>query len=457
MANANTGYNPNVELPKDPNFVRTWDLPAEPTQGQYRPPIVDPPYEAPQQPRPLAEVRQGTLDQQPVEVQQQPSLGSRTIQSFEEFSAPFLQQQQQTAPQDPSPYYDLFNKEADFLKQMGVNNATAAQTAKDAELASLQKDFDTYNKQLEESYNPKVEALKQFLSDRGILDSSTSGVKQLDLIKQQQDAVVALQDNFNKQKQSINTLYNQRVAGIQQEMQRGILDQQNLLQQRLDKLASDKRVSEDNKLQFQYQIYSDYQDSLDAIDAQQRQARLDEYAMQQDAIQNALNQAKFEYDKQFETDKFEYAKQQDAIALQNKGSGGGGGGSASYAGTSSEVEDYLATIYNTVKSSGLPPEDAKNSIIANLPTKLKAAINTEFYKRINEKQNFLAQDDTLAALINRVIGASVPGSSARQGSTLTIDPMNRKTSEVVAKAKTPKELVAEAMAAAMAKRAAEGG
>lgn len=415
------------ELPKDPNFVQTWDAPADPN---YRDPINygndRPEQQQPQQPQQQESVVDSYQLPAPNPDRPSNSPASRTYQSFDDYRSQFSAPEQTQDSYSARPYQNAYNAQLSSLNQGKELGLQQAQSDRQLALDQANKQAADQQKQLEEGYDPKLAQTKQFLSDRGILDSSEAGKKLLDLLNTQQKSVQDVQTNLTNRTKEIETAYSQRTQQVQQQTNQAIADQQDLLAQRLDALNKDRRVDDENKKKFEYQIYQDYQDSLDKIDAQDRQAKMDEYNMKQDALTYELNVAKT-------TGMFQgqptYEAQQDALKASKSGGGGSGGGG--YGSGASEIQSGIQQIQSLI-AQGYTPEDAYALVAGNYSAAGKRALNSAFIQATTTPvQQFSPQEQ----LFNNTLQAAFPWSQLPDTTPkplIQLDPTKRKTTQAKA-------------------------
>ena len=412
------------ELPKDPNFVQTWDDTPDPN---YRDPIN---YgnDRPEQPQ-QAQAQESVVDnyQLPAPNPDRPSNSpaSRTYQSFDDYRSQFDSPQQKQDSYSTVPYQNAYNAQLSSLNQGKDLGLQQAQSDRQLALDQANKEAADQQKQLEEGYDPKLTQVKQFLSDRGILDSSEAGKKLLDLVNTQQQSVQKVQENLTNRTKEIETAYSQRTQQVQQQTNQAIADQQDLLAQRLDALNKDRRVDDQNKKQFEYQIYQDYQDSLDKIDAQDRQAKLDEYNMKQDALTYELNVAKT-------TGVFQgqptYDAQQDALKASKSGGGGSSGGGL--AGAAPEIQSGLQNIQALI-DQGYTPEDALALVSQGFSAAGKRALSAAFIQATTVPVDSRSPAEML---FEETVGGLLPWTKLNKTPQplIQLDPSKRKTPQVKA-------------------------
>jgi regulator of extracellular matrix RemA (YlzA/DUF370 family) len=432
---------PSTGLPRDPNFVQTWD--SQPDQN-YKDPI-DYSRDGYSQPAPQPQQSITNGYNLPVADPARPeaSPARRTFQSFDEYRNQFsdLAPASSATDFDPNPYKTAYEAQVAAANQgrdVGVSQATADRTAA---LETAQKTADKQIKQIQDSYDPNLQALKQSLSDRGILDSSAAGEKLIKLLNDNQNLVKEVNDNLVSRQKEIESTYGQRTAAIQQQTSQALADQQTLLAQRLDALSKDRRIADENKKQFEYQIYQDYQKEIESINAQDRQARLDEYQMKQDALDYELQTAnatgmfqgaptmqarQMDFENQLAQAKFDA----DQIAASKKGGGGGGSGGAGLGSDEGAMQEGIAQIMALI-DLGYSPEDAYARIEKNYNAAGKRALNNAFIQATT-----VPVDNRTAAqrLFEETVGGLLPwtGLNKTPKPLIQLDPTKRKTPQVKA-------------------------
>lgn len=440
------GENPSLygdPLPKDPNFVETWDV----NSGQENDPTYKDPidysrdgYSQPA-PQPQQSITNGYNLPVADPARPEASPARRTFQSFDEYRNQFsdLAPASSETDFDPNPYKTAYEAQVAAANQgrdVGVSQATADRTAA---LETAQKTADKQIKQIQDSYDPNLQALKQFLGDRGVLDSTYAAERMTKLLNDNQNLIKEVNDNLVSRQKEIESTYGQRTAAIQQQTSQALADQQTLLAQRLDALSKDRRIADENKKQFEYQIYQDYQKEIESINAQDRQARLDEYQMKQDALNYELQTAnatgmfqgaptmqarQMDFENQLAQAKFDA----DQIAASKKGGGGGSGG-AGLGSDAGAMQEGIAQIMALI-DLGYSPEDAYARIEKNYNAAGKRALNNAFIQATTvpvdnrtPAQKFL--EDTL-------IGGLMPGLKKMPKPLIQLDPTKRKTPQVKA-------------------------
>lgn len=380
----------NGQLPKDPNFVNTWDNESNPNgDNNYKDPIdyskdypEQPPVDAPVQRREPTPYNEMVAIQEPV--QQEPTLGSRSYQSFQEYAQPFMSESRESRQTyDASPYQTAYDSQVGSINQLATNNASQVNVERQRAIEEAKAQAADETKQIEETYDPNLQVLKQSLSDRGILDSSAAGQKLIKLLTDNQDSVKRVQESLTKRTQEIEQTYSQRSAQIQQQTQAAIADQQSLLAQRLDALQKDKRVAEESKKQFEYQIYKDYQNQLDSIEQQNQEAQQQEQKMRQQAFDNELalanltgsyqGQPTYKADQAAIDNELAQAKFEIAQLKKTGGGGGSGGGAGSNADVQQGISDIQALI-----AQGYTPEDAYALVSGRYSAAGKRALSQAF-------------------------------------------------------------------------------
>lgn len=451
----NSGYQQPVQeqqgyasvLPKDPNFVQTWDTQAD---QNYKDPIdYNRQYQEQQQetvppktePLPYSQI---TAEQLPIQEQQQQSPAARSYESFQEYAAPFMQQSRaDRRAYDASPYQTAYESQVGSINQLATNNASQVNIERQRAIDEAKAQADDETKQIQESYDPNLQVLKQSLSDRGIFDSSAAGQKLIKLLTDNQDSVKRVQDNLSKRKSEIEQTYSQRSAQIQQQTQAAIADQQSLLAQRLDALQKDKRVAEESKKQFQYQIYKDYQNQLDSIEKQTQDAQQQEERMRQQAFENELALANLTGMYQGQpTYKAEQAGIDNELAqakfeiAQFKKTGGG-------AGSNADVQQGISDIQALI-AQGYTPEDAYSLVSGRYSAAGKRALSQAFISAattpVQPAVNPVAQAIVpnlpgLGGLLGTGINALFGKKSAAPVPAIQLNPSQRKTTQEKASAK----------------------
>lgn len=229
----------------------------------------------------------------------------------------------------------------------------------------------------------------------------------------------SLMEANDSQKASIRNKYTAAIQSIKQE--RGISDakkQESIMNLRA-KLIDDLRATEQNFVNQQNTLQTQYNN------AENRALT----AADMIGVLNGLNTVRRDtLDESARKTDINYTEGQQKLAIAAAKAARSGSGSLT---ASSSVDEFLAAIYNTVKATGLTPEEAKDAVMENQTAKVKSAVNVAFYGRIAGNQDFLPSDNSPTALVKRVIGSITPGSiGAGTSSRLTIDSTNRKSNEV---------------------------
>lgn len=424
---------PSTGLPRDPNFVQTWDNNQQ-EQG-YKDPI-DYSKDSYNEPAPQQQqsITNGYNLPAPDPARPEASPARRTYQSFNDYRNQFSDLAPSTSDFDPNPYkaaYDSQVAAANQGRDVGLNQASLD---RQAALDVAQKSADKQVKQIQDSYDPNLQVLKQSLSDRGILDSSAAGEKLIKLLSDNQNQVKEVNDNLTARQKEIESTYGQRTAAVQQQTAQALADQQTLLAQRLDALSKDRRIAEENKKQFEYQIYQDYQKEVQSINEQDRQARLDEYKMKQDALDYELQianatgmfqgaptlQAKqMDFENQLAQAKFDA----DQIAASKKGGGGGSGG-AGLGSDTDAMQSGIAQIMALI-DLGYSPEDAYARVERNYNAAGKRALNDAFIQATTVPVD--NRPPAQKFLEDMLIGGLMPGLKKMPKPLIQLDPSKRKT------------------------------
>ena len=429
---------PSTGLPRDPNFVQTWD--SQPDQN-YKDPIdySKDSYNQPA-PQPQQSITNGYNLPAPDPARPEASPARRTYQSFDEYRNQFSDLAPSASDFDPNPYKSAYESQVTATNQgrdVGLNQASLD---RQAALDVAQKSADKQVKQIQDSYDPNLQVLKQSLSDRGILDSSAAGEKLIKLLSDNQNQVKEVNENLTTRQKEIESTYGQRTAAVQQQTAQALADQQTLLAQRLDALSKDRRIADENKKQFEYQIYQDYQKEIESINAQDRQARLDEYQMKQDALNYELQTAnatglfqgaptmqakQMDFENQLSQAKFDA----DQVAASKKGGGGGSGG-AGLGSDSNAMQSGISQIMALIEL-GYSPEDAYARVERNYNAAGKRALNDAFIQATTTPVDSRSPAEML---FEETVGGLLPWTKLNKTPQplIQLDPSKRKTPQVKA-------------------------